>query len=185
MSAIYINWAEDSDFFDLGCPNTIHHIKYGFDWATAHGSTTDLAGNKCSPYQGCKICDEDSGQVEPIYNYAHIAALSNYTAETRCEIAHKTDCVLVRKTSGPTDEWYIALTGCGFDATPDIAAAYLIADNAIPSYILLDLNYNYCKKTLSAELCRGIEDEIKEVLKQHKVQAQRWIDAKKKLEVTT
>ena len=183
MSAIYIDWNEDCDFYDLGCPNTIHHAKYGFSWETAHESTTDIAGNKCSPYQGCEICENDSGQVAPIYNYAHIASLSDYTEETRCEIARKTACVLVRKISGPNDEWYIALAECGFDASPDTAAAFLIADGRIPSYILLGLDYDWCKKHLSTELFSQVEDAIKLTLRNHQALAQRWIDTKKKQEV--
>ena len=104
--------------------------------------------------------------------------------EVRCEIARKTDCVLVRKISGPSDEWYITLTDCGFDVLPDIAAAFLIADGNIPSYILLGLNYDYCKKQLSPELFRKTEDAIKATLRSHQSQAQRWIDARK-LEVAT
>ena len=184
MNGIYVDWSEDSDFFDLGCPNTIHHTKYGYGWATLPGNITDLAGKKCAPYTGCDICEADSGQVNPIYNNAHPTLYSGYTEETRCEIARKTDCVLVRKISGPNDEWYITLTDCGFDVLPDIAAAFLIADNDIPSYILLHLNYDYCKKQLSPELFRKTEDAIKATMRSHQTLTQSWIDARK-LEAAT
>ena len=183
MSAIYINWTEDSDFFDLSCPNIMHHTKYGYDWTTSRGDITDLAGKKCAPYTGCDICDEDTGFLEPIGNYIYRTSRDKYNYDQRCMIARKTDCILVRKTNvsdNIAEEWYIAPTRYGFDMAPDIVASYLIADYSIPSEMLLSLDYSYCKQCLEPELFAKIEAQIVETATRHAAMLKYWQDAEQK-----
>lgn len=184
MSAIYINWTEEGDFFDLTCPNIIHHTKYGYDWATPRGSILDLAGHKCMPYTGCDICDEDTGSLEPVGSYIYRAATDKCTYDQRCKIAKKTDCIIIRKTDIPAkehkEEWYIAPTRYGFDMAPDVVAAYLIADCRIPSDMLLSLDYSYCKQCLEPELFAQIKVQIAETITRQKALLKYWQDAEQK-----
>ena len=146
---------------DLECPNTEHHKRFGSGWDTEFGATKDIHGNQCKPYEGCPACTEDSGSIEPLFSYGHIVE-DHYmiTDELRTKIASETPCALVE--SMDTEEWFIILTGAGMDFSPQIAYAYVLAQNRIPLDLLAGLNVTWCRQTLSSEQFTAVQECINE-----------------------
>ena len=153
MSAIYFDWSEnfknneDEPKMDLECPNSEHHAKYGHGWETEYEATKDLENNECDPYMGCPCCEDDSGYINPIYNYIYPINWV-YDQEIQIKILKETNCSLVKNNY--TNDWFICLTGCGMDLTPEIAYTYCICDKDIPHWILKALSVSYCRESLNS-----------------------------------
>ena len=160
--AISFDWSENRDengesIFNLECPNTRHHEKYGLGWETEYEATKDLEGNKCKPYQGCPTCEDDSGYLAPMMNFIYPldydgmvnddGADSEENRKRRIEIAEKTNCVCVENQK--TGEWFLALTGGGMDLSFSIAHAYMIAQKWLPIELLSELNAGWAKCNMS------------------------------------
>ena len=140
----------DTEVFDLECPNTDHHDRYGYHWETEYESETDSNGDPCEPYEGCPDCEDDSGYLAPMSNYGHIIDYDGMiTDEIRKKIASETPCILVQNNK--TGQWLIALTGGGMDLSPRIAYAYVLAQKWLPLDLMESLDREYCRQELGAE----------------------------------
>lgn len=180
MTSVTIDWEEARDNFNLDCPNTEHHERYGIEWETPYESTTDRNGDPCEEYEGCPVCEDDCGQVIPMMNYGHIITYDGMiTDAVRLKIAKETACVLVQNNK--TDRWFIALMGGGMDLSPHIAYAYFLAQKWLPLDLLEELRAEWCKIELSKEKF----EELRAVVKQQSMAAasaftdtsRNWIDA--------
>ena len=150
-----------TDEFDLDCPNTEHHDRYGYHWETEYESETDTKGNPCEPYEGCPTCEDDNGRLEPMNFAGHIIDYDGMiTDEIRKKIAFETACILVQNNK--TGQWLIALTGGGTDLGPHIAYAYVLAQKWLPLDLMGSLDREYCRQELGAakfETLRSIMDQ--------------------------
>jgi len=158
--SISFDWSENYDKesneprFNLDCPNTDHHNKFGYSWETKYESTKDLNGNKCKPYQGCDCCEDDSGHLEPMMNFIYpldyVGFMEGKEGEQkRIEIASKTNCICIQDNE--SEEWYLALTGGGMDLSFSIAHAFMIAQKCLPIDLLNTLNAGWCKDNLDSK----------------------------------
>ena len=178
MVSIHIDWTEEDEKedFNLECPNTNHHERFGTDGETEEGATTDLNGDPCEPYEQCKACEYDSGYVRPIVNHGHIIDYDGMiTDEIRLKIALETACVLVQNNK--TDDWFIALTGCGMDLGPDVAYSYVLAQKWLPLDLMEKLDVGWCKTQLSKEQFEKLSTIMKEQSARH---AERFADMSRK-----
>lgn len=156
---IMFDWSENfkengESVFDLSCPNTEHHNRFGCGWETEYEATEDTNGDKCEPYQGCPCCEDDSGNLAPMMNFIYPLDYQGFMEgeegeAKRVKIASETNCVCVYKED--TDEWFLTLTGGGMDLSPSIAYAYVIAQKWLPVYLLQQLSPGWCKDSLSEE----------------------------------
>ena len=168
VNAISFDWSENYDEntgesrFNLDCPNTIHHEKYGYHWETAYEATQDKEGNKCEPYQGCPCCEDDSGNLAPMMNYLYpLDYQGMVTQEKQIELA-QTNCILVEENS--TGDYFLTLTGGGMDLSPSIAYAYYKAQKWLPLELLHELKAGWVKDSLSTEKFEELKDVIVEQL---------------------
>lgn len=156
---IMFDWSKnynenDEPTFDLTCPNSEHHDKFGYGWETKYEATEDTNGDKCEPYQGCPCCEDDSGNLAPMMNFIYPLDYKGFIEgdegkAKRVKIASETNCVCVYKED--TDEWFLTLTGGGMDLSPSIAYAYVIAQKWLPVDLLQELSPGWCKDSLSEE----------------------------------
>lgn len=157
VTAINFDWSENYNEngeakFNLDCPNTEHHEKYGRGWETEYNSTTPANGEEdetCKPYEGCPCCEDDSGNLAPMMNYIYPLDYQGLvTEEIRIELA-QTNCMLVEEES--TGDYFLVLNGGGMDLSPAIAWAYYKAQKWLPLDLLHELKAGWVKDSLSSE----------------------------------
>lgn len=174
VTAISFDWSENYDEngqsrFNLDCPNTEHHEKYGYHWETKYESTTPAKGEEgetCEPYQGCPCCEDDSGNLAPMMNYIYPLDYQGLiTQQTRIELA-QTNCILVEEES--TGDYFLTLTGGGMDLSPSIAYAYYKAQKWLPSAFLQEIKAGWCKDSLGKKEFEELKAVIVEQLQMEK-----------------
>lgn len=171
------NYSEDGESrFNLDCPNTEHHEKYGRDWETTYEATQDLNGEKCEPYEGCQCCEDDSGNLAPMMNFIYPLDYQGLvTKEKQIELA-QTNCILVQENE--TDDYFLTLTGGGMDLSPSIAYAFMIAQKWLPLDLINELNPGWCKCQLSEKKFKQLRNIIREQLNSEisrfKEKKQKW-----------
>ncbi len=170
--AIDFDWSENFDEntgeqrFNLDCPNTEHHNKYGNGWDTAYEATEDTNGEECAPYQGCPCCEDDSGYLAPMMNYLYPLDYQGLiTQEIQIELA-QTNCMLVQENS--TDDYYLVLNGGGMDLSPSIAWAYYKAQKWLPVSLLQELKAGWVKDSLEESKFEELKSLIVEQLASEK-----------------
>ena len=188
--AINFDWSENFDEntgeqrFNLDCPNTEHHNKYGNGWDTAYEATEDTNGDKCKPYQGCPCCEDDSGYLAPMMNYLYpLDYQGMVTQEIQIELA-QTNCMLVQENS--TDDYYLVLNGGGMDLSPSIAWAYYKAQKWLPVSLLQELKAGWVKDSLDESKFEELKSLIIQQLQSeiNKLDAQREDCSKPSEEIT-
>lgn len=167
VTAIDFDWSENMDEngesrFNLDCPNTDHHEKYGNGWETQYEATEDLNGEKCEAYQGCPCCEDDSGYLAPMMNYLYPLDYQGLvTQEIQIELA-QTNCMLVEENS--TGNYFLVLNGGGMDLSPSIAYAYFKAQKWLPLDLLHEIKAGWVKDSLSSEKFEELKAVIVEQL---------------------
>jgi len=172
VTAISFDWSENynentgDQRFNLDCPNTNHHEKYGRGWETAYEATEDLNGDECKPYEGCPCCEDDSGNLAPMMNYLYPLDYQGLvTQEIQIELA-QTNCMLVQENS--TDDYFLVLNGGGMDLSPAIAWAYYKAQKWLPISLLQELKAGWVKDSLSTEKFEELKNLIVDQLSSEK-----------------
>ena len=118
-------------------------------------------GNPCEPYEGCQICEDDSGQLEPVMLYGHILTTDIMINDnTPLKIATETACALIQNNK--TGQWFIALMGGGMDLSPHIAYAYVLAQKWLPDDMLETLSMSWCK----TELDKGQFEKLRAIMEE-------------------
>lgn len=181
VNSISFDWSENYDEntgeskFNLDCPNTDHHEKYGYRWETAYEATIDTNGDECEPYEGCPTCEDDSGNLDPMMNYLYPLDYKGFVDEgfdeesrirnqkTRVKIASETNCICVEDNK--TGEWFLTLTGGGMDLSPSIGYAFYLAQKWLPAdFLINDLKAGWCKDSLSSENFEELKKVVVEQL---------------------
>jgi hypothetical protein len=71
--------------------------------------------------QECEQCTR--GHIEIMWDTVWATGLHNVSNDMRRRVLSETNCALICDDDG---EWFLALTGCGMDLTPSLAAAWMI-----------------------------------------------------------
>lgn len=170
MIAINFDWSTNynengESRFNLDCPNTDHHEKYGRGWETQYEATQDQNGDQCEPYQGCPCCEDDSGNLAPMMNYIYPLDYQGLvTQEIQIELA-QTNCMLVEENE--TGDYFLVLNGGGMDLSPAIAYAYFKAQKWLPLDLLHELKAGWVKDSLSSEKFEELKAVIVDQLPSH------------------
>jgi len=198
---ISFDWSENYNengeaVFNLTCPNSEHHDKFGCGWETKYNATEDKNGDPCEPYEGCPCCEDDSGNLAPMMNFIYPLDYQGmvdegYDGESRKEnverrikIASETNCICVENQK--TGEWFLTLTGGGMDLSFSIAHAYMIAQKWLPIHLLSQLSAGWCKDNMSKKdfqqlrtICR---EQLKNEISKFREMKQKWDIPMEKIE---
>ena len=181
VNAISFDWSENygengEPRFNLDCPNTEHHQKYGYNWETEYNATTPANGEEgetCKPYEGCQCCEDDSGNLAPMMNYLYPLDYQGLvTDEIKIELA-QTNCILVEEES--TGDYFLTLTGGGMDLSPAIAWAYYKAQKWLPAEFIQEIKAGWCKDSLTKEKFEELKALIVEQLANEKAKVEEKI----------
>lgn len=121
LNAITTEWevnddGEPTNGLDLACPNS----------EAAHEDSD-------KEEERCLCCANDTGYVEPIYNYIYPVSILDGMDDhgypekiqrAQIKIAKSSNVVLLQNPQ--TGEWFFALTSCGQDMTPELLWAHVI-----------------------------------------------------------
>ena len=70
----------------------------------------------------CEMCNGD-GIIVPIWNTAWDIDMHEVSDETRREVTESTNCTVFKDDDGG---WWLGLTACGMDLTPDLCKAWIM-----------------------------------------------------------
>ncbi|NIQ17031.1 MAG: hypothetical protein GTO02_22395 [Candidatus Dadabacteria bacterium] len=171
--SVNVDWTEDSERYELNCPNGKFHEENGYGWENLKNKKN---------FDGCPCCEDDSGYLQPMMNYVYPLDYTGMVDNDKCiEIASETNCILIEEKN--TGDWVIALTGGGMDLSFDIARAFMIAQKWLPKDLIDDLRPDWCKQNMPAKeyakLRRIVVQQLDNEIRNFTNQKKKWRGKKK------
>ena len=185
---------ETTEDFDFECPVCGGEGETEEDCQECEGSGTkvcsDCNGDGCDECSGGEItCDEcwgdgvvdipceecESGWVVPMWNTAWEIELYNIPESTKADILQTTNCTVFADDRGT---YYLGLTGCGMDLSPDLCKAWLkLGFGWLPSNWIYKVSRDrkYCEYVAGKEWTDKIYEVAVKTLEYEILDAQRTI----------
>jgi len=127
----FCDWEAIEDF-DFTCP-TCDGVGDGVmvECEECEGTGHDGNDDECENCSGegvvmsdetCEMCNGD-GVVVPIWNTAWDIDTYEVSDETRKEVTEQTNCTIFKDDD---EGWWLGLTACGMDLTPDLCKAWIM-----------------------------------------------------------
>ena len=122
----------------------------------------------------CEHCE--NGWVVPIWNTAWEIELSDVPKGVRIDILQTTNCTVFSDDEGV---YYLGLTGCGMDLTPDLCKAWLkLGQGWLPTSWIYEVSRDrgYCEYVAGKEWTEKIYEVALKTLEYAILDAQRMIN---------